>query len=319
MNMIRLSLSRLTALSTILIIISLAHGQQTTPTTTSDEETEEVVIPPTSKLVTHPKHFTLDQLAILIDSETETEFAEIESLWNNANTYEWSKALSAEEQQQQQKQQSSSSTSSLQIIKYPYLICHTGINMSGYQRRLAIASSINNSSITNNEEDDAAEDTKEMYFHTLYNEDDYLCVYGQLPPSVAINLNDDADAIIIQPVLSSLKMMEGVVDGMQTEYELALSDEKTAEGYFPVVDMGLCPGVAVAELKKEEDDSGEEEEQTYLDYLMEINGMGNGTTTTTNNATTQSSSSVMLKMGEKIWREWKILPRQLPTCCLVKA
>lgn len=316
MNMIRLSLSRLTALSTILIIISLAHGQQTTPTTTSDEETEEVVIPPTSKLVTHPKHFTLDQLAILIDSETETEFAEIESLWNNANTYEWSKALSAEEQQQQQ---SSSSTSSLQIIKYPYLICHTGINMSGYQRRLAIASSINNSSITNNEEDDAAEDTNEMYFHTLYNEDDYLCVYGQLPPSVAINLNDDADAIIIQPVLSSLKMMEGVVDGMQTEYELALSDEKTAEGYFPVVDMGLCPGVAVAELKKEEDDSGEEEEQTYLDYLMEINGMGNGTTTTNGNATTQSSSSVMLKMGEKIWREWKILPRQLPTCCLVKA
>ena len=93
MNMIRLSLSRLTALSTILIIISLAHGQQTTPTTTSDEETEEVVIPPTSKLVTHPKHFTLDQLAILIDSETETEFAEIESLWNNANTYEHRKSF----------------------------------------------------------------------------------------------------------------------------------------------------------------------------------------------------------------------------------
>lgn len=144
--------------------------------------------------------------------------------------------------------------------KYPYLICHTGEDMSGWQRRLAITTAITNVATS---PAIAEEGEGEVYLHTLYNEDDYLCVYGQLMASVAISLTDDV--FLVQPVMASLKMIDGSVEGMQEEYAKALGDA-TAEEYFPRVDMGLCPGIALMEEEEEEEESA----QSYFEYLQQV-------------------------------------------------
>jgi subtilisin family serine protease len=283
-----LPLSLLTALFSV--TINLTNGQ------TANEEQA-------ADLVKYPKHLSLEQLKFLIDSETETEFgypssptpttseeeeiaaltAETEATWDDANTYEWTKAINAEK------------TSTSSPPKYPYLICHTGENMSGYQRRLAIASAIN-----------YTEAEKAIYFHTLYNHDDYLCVYGQLLASVAMNLTEEA--YVVQPVLSSLKMMRGVVDGMKEEYEQALLTDGTAEGYFPKVEMGLCPGVAVAELKDDDQDDGKEDatqsSSLFVDDGEDLEGVEDITDAITNMLLSESltnSSSTVLPLSQEFY------------------
>mmetsp|Transcript_11939 Transcript_11939/g.24051 ORF Transcript_11939/g.24051 Transcript_11939/m.24051 type:complete len:956 (+) Transcript_11939:25-2892(+) len=234
--MIKPLLSLITALS---ITIPLTYGQATTTTEMMDGDI--------------PTHLTLDELELLLDSETATEFKTSSSedllsdefTWEEANRYEWIKALNAEKSALSQ--------------KYPYLLCHTGANMSGWQRRLAIAKAINET---------VAEE--EIYLHTLHNDDDYLCVYGQLLASVAMTLTEDV--FVVQPVMASLKMIKGAVEGMTEEYAKALSDA-SGEGYFPKVDMGLCPGVALME-EGNDDTANGEGEQSYFEYLQQINGMG---------------------------------------------
>jgi len=231
--MIKPLLSLITALS----ITILAYGQATI-----------------TEMDNIPTHLTLAELELLLDSETATEFKTSseellsdESTWEEANRYEWIKALNAEKSALSQ--------------KYPYLMCHTGANMSGWQRRLAIAKAINET---------VAEE--EIYLHTLHNDDDYLCVYGQLLASVAMTLTEDV--FVVQPVMASLKMIKGAVEGMTEEYAKALSDA-SGEGYFPKVDMGLCPGVALMEEGNDDaTTNGEGEEQSYFEYLQQVNGMG---------------------------------------------
>lgn len=119
-------------------------------------------------------------------------------------------------------------------------------------------------SITNVTASPAEEEEESVYLHTLYNEDDYLCVYGQLMASVAMTLTDDV--FLVQPVLASLKMIDGAVEGMKEEHNKALS-YATAEGYFPRVDMGLCPGVGLMEEEEMEEEEGV---QSYFEYLQQI-------------------------------------------------
>lgn len=243
--MIKPSLSLITALSTIL---SVAHSQTTANTNTNGE--------PNNIQQQHPTHLTLDQLNLVLDSETATEFGTFSSqelsdtsTWNEANRYEWSKGLAAEQ-------------SPLNPQKYPYLICHTGENMSGWQRRLAITTAITNVTASPAATEEG-EEGEEVYLHTLYNEDDYLCVYGQLMASVAISLTDDV--FLVQPVMASLKMIDGAVEGMKEEHLKALGDA-SPEGYFPRVDMVLCPGVALME----EEEKEQEELQSYFEYLQQL-------------------------------------------------
>ncbi len=136
--------------------------------------------------------------------------------------------------------------------------------MSGWQRRVAITTAITN--VATSAATTSTEEGGEVYLHTLYNEDDYLCLYGQLMASVAISLTDDV--FVVQPVMASLKMIGGSVEGMKEEHANALGDA-TAEGYFPSVDMGLCPGVALMEEKVEEE-GVEGVEESYFEYLQEV-------------------------------------------------
>jgi hypothetical protein len=167
-------------------IISLAYGQATRTRNIGKKN--------------RPRHLTLQELERLIRTETDIDFgytsalskgddvleAQVESTWDDAIVYEWTKALNAE------------ATSSQ---KYPYVLCHTGQNMSGYERRLALATAIKSTQ---------PESESEIHLHVLYNKDDSLCVFSQLYASVAINMS--GDEFIVQPILSSLKMIEGSVE-----------------------------------------------------------------------------------------------------------
>ena len=103
--------------------------------------------------------------------------------------------------------------------------------MSGHQRSQALAAAIN-----------YTEDAKDMYFRPLYNEEDFLCVYGQLYASVAAGIT--GAEFITQPIVPSLKFMKGSVDGIGEEIDFHNTDD--AENY-PSIDIILCPGVAVAD------------------------------------------------------------------------
>lgn len=256
---------------------------------------------PTS--IIYPRHLTFEELQLLISSEIGIEYnyynnsssspvnveetieedweTITESTWNASIQYEWSKALSAEKE------------------KYPYLICHTGMNMSGYQRRIAIVDVLTNTAATattattaNTTADttSTAQDTTaqqqqndEIYLHTLYNENDYLCVYRQLYASSAITLTNEE--FVVQPVLPSLKMIKGVVEGMKMEFRDSLSDD-TADGYFPIVDVHLCPGVATAAVGENGVTGEGSEGYAFYEHLLQINGMKNVTNTTNTTTTT---------------------------------
>ena len=89
----------------------------------------------------YPTHLTLAELETLLNSETTTEFQTDsskgvlfadEAAWDAANEYEWTKALN--------------NNNSTDKKKYPYLVCHVGEDMSGWQRREALVSAINEAS-----------------------------------------------------------------------------------------------------------------------------------------------------------------------------
>ena len=83
----------------------------------------------------------------------------------------------------------------------------------------------------------------DMHFRTLYNKDDFLCVYGQLLASTALAIT--GEEFIVQPILSSLKYMGGTVDRIQEELQLYTNGPHS--GHLPTLDIVLCPGVATAE------------------------------------------------------------------------
>lgn len=153
-----------------------------------------------------------------------------DELWKDSNSFEWQKASNAEFINNQ---------------KYPYMLCHTGTNedgtfMSGYRRTEALKAAI-----------DVAEGD-ELYLRPLYNEEDYLCVYGQLFASDAAGIT--GEGIIVQPLVPPLKFLRGSFDKMKSEIEYHSSDE---EDLNPSLDMMLCPGVSLAGVNATADDTTE--------------------------------------------------------------
>ena len=90
------------------------------------------------------------------------------------------------------------------------------------------------------------EEEETIYLRPLYNEEDYLCVYGQLYASVASAIT--GPNFITQPILPSLKYMKGSVTGIQSEIDFHNGNDvgKDGNGYNPSLDVVLCPGVATA-------------------------------------------------------------------------
>lgn len=136
------------------------------------------------------------------DADTPEESA---ALWADAVAFEWDKAARGEEFESQ---------------KYPYAICNTGAKMSGYKRKLAIADAINT--------------TDELHLRTIYNMEDFFCVYGQLFASVAAAVR--GDDFIVQPILPSLKYMDSSVDAIRG----------MKEGADMIIEANLCAGVAMS-------------------------------------------------------------------------
>eukprot|EP00804_Cyclotella_cryptica_P013914 CCRYP_002444-RC/>CCRYP_002444-RC protein AED:0.08 eAED:0.08 QI:101/0.77/0.6/1/0.77/0.7/10/144/934 len=178
------------------------------------------------------RHLTIDELNGLLATETRKEFGrsadtreESAALWQHAVVYEWNKAARAEDYNGQ---------------KYPYAICHMGQNMSGYKRKLAIASELNYT-------------TEDIHLRTIYNSQDYYCVYGQFVASLAANVT--GDDFIVQPVLPSLKFMESSVDALQ----------QMQAGYsITTLEANLCPGVAMAS----ENHTASNDEQAMVDWII---------------------------------------------------
>ena len=126
-------------------------------------------------------------------------------LWKDAVAHEWKIASRGEQFNDQ---------------KYPFVLCHTGDNMSGYSRKLALIDAVNT--------------TEEIHLRTLYNSEDYYCVYGQVFASVAAAIT--GDDLIVQPVIPSLKYMEHSVDALRG----------LKQGADITIEANLCPGVAMA-------------------------------------------------------------------------
>jgi hypothetical protein len=126
-------------------------------------------------------------------------------MWEDAVAHEWKMAAHGEE---------------FNNDKYPYILCHTGDNMSGYKRKLAIINALNNE--------------VELNLRTIYNAADYYCVYGLLYASVAAAVT--GNELIVQPVIPSLKYMEYSMDAMQS----------MKAGTDITIEANLCPGVAMA-------------------------------------------------------------------------
>ena len=244
-------------------------------------------IPPYTTTSKHHKHHSWqssssnsasdDPLIQAQKQETATK------LWNFANLFEWNKAHQAEIERNQ---------------KYPYLLCHVGEDMSGYQRLLdlqtilsgvgdgegegsnvgnshyeggeddltleynldttaAAASSAlqndtttSNTSATNNNSSSNSNSTKATsspynILRPLYNEEDFLCVYGQIYASLASNIT--GSDYIVQPILPALKFMKGSVDSMQNVIEIVNDKSEEDDENYPSLDIALCPGVATVE------------------------------------------------------------------------
>ena len=113
--------------------------------------------------------------------------------------------------------------------------------MSGYKRKLAIASALNYT-------------TEDIHLRTIYNSQDYYCVYGQFLASLAANIT--GEEFIVQPVLPSLKLMESSVDALR---------QRQAGYSTTTIEANLCPGVAMAT----ENDTASDEEQAMADWIID--------------------------------------------------
>eukprot|EP00984_Skeletonema_dohrnii_P003870 scaffold1334_cov114-Skeletonema_dohrnii-CCMP3373.AAC.4 len=238
----------------------------------------------------YPRHLTFQQLQLLVATETISDFgytsslsndddlldAQVESTWNNAVLHEWTKALNGETQ------------------KYPYILCHSGENMSGYERRLALTSTIK-----------SIQQDSEIYIRTLYNKDDSFCAFGHLYASVAINIV--GDEYVVQPVLPSLKMIKGLIDAMKEEISDVLSDSgtNTADNYRKItIDMDLCPGVDVDKNGKggssfQEAEAEEDLEEMRMGDIMEA--ITNMLLSVDAESSTVTSSSSFLPLSQQVY------------------
>jgi hypothetical protein len=138
----------------------------TNNTDNNPTKTETQQQPTNNNVIIYPRHLTFQELQRLISSEIGVEYnyyntstssannnieatleeedwgsTITESTWNASIQYEWSKALSAEKEE-------SSSSAGGDGVKYPHLICHTGKEMSGYQRRIEIVDALTNNYTT---------------------------------------------------------------------------------------------------------------------------------------------------------------------------
>ena len=285
----------LSSIVSLAIIISLAYtyGRSSRSQATNSADFHE-------KKMKYPRHLTFQQLELLVATEAITDFGytsslskdddlldvQVESTWNDAILYEWTKALNGE-------------TSSSQ--KYPYILCHSGENMSGYERRLALTSTIKS----------IQQDSK-IYLRTLYNKDDSFCAFGHLYASVAINIV--RDEYVVQPVLPSLKMIKGLIDAMKEEISDVLSDSgtNTAGNYRKItIDMDLCPGVDVDKNGSGMGKGGSSFQEAEAEEDLELEGMGDIMEAITNmllsvdaessTVTSSSTSSSFLPLSQQVY------------------
>jgi hypothetical protein len=186
----------------------------------------------------HPPHYSFVETSKKLSNDAN-------KLWQNSNSFEWQKAFDAEGEYPPQ--------------KYPYMFCHIGTdattdrNLSGFQRKEAMKAAVDDA--------DGA-----LYFRVLYNEDDYLCVYGQMFASTASGIT--GAQFIVQPLVESLKYIKGSVEGMQKEVDF----HNTVQGESnPSLDIVLCPGVSVADANatEESDDEWEVLSDDTVDWIME--------------------------------------------------
>jgi len=248
----------------------------------------------------YPRHLTFQQLELLVATETKTDFGytsslskdddlldvQVESTWNDAILYEWTMALNGETSSQKQ--------------KYPYILCHNGENMSGYERRLALTSTIK--SIQQD-----SEGRSKIFLRTLYNKDDSFCVFGHLYASVAINIV--GDEYVVQPVLPSLKMIKGSVDVMKEEISDVLSDsgtsntvDNTADNYRKItIDMDLCPGVDVDKNGSSFQEAEEDLEGMRMGDIMEAITNMLLSVDAKSLTVTSSSSSSFLPLSQQVY------------------
>ena len=232
-------------------------------------------IPPYTTTLLHHKHHSWqsssnsasdDPLIQAQKQETATK------LWNGANLFEWNKAHQAEIERNQ---------------KYPYLLCHVGEDMSGYQRLLDLqtilsgdrgegegsnvgksqeggdndltleynldttaaaassalqndtttsnASATSNNSSSNSNSTKATSSPYNNILRPLYNEEDFLCVYGQIYASLASNIT--GSDYIVQPILPALKFMKGSVDSMQNVIDVVNDKSEEDDENYPSLDI----------------------------------------------------------------------------------
>ena len=250
--------------------------------------------------INYPHHLTLQDFERIISTETSTDFGftsslltddvalgtQVESTWNDAIFYEWTKALDG--------------TASSQ--KYPYILCHKGPEMSGYKRRLALVSAIESI-------EPGDSDGSEIYLHTLYNKDDSLCVFAHLHASVAIKLL--GVEYIVQPVLASSKMIKDSVDAIEKEIDEVLSIDAGGDpNYRPItIHMGLCPGVKLDNTDNEVESSFQETggdlegvggyiSEAITNKLLGGNGAAEGLTST---GSSSAASASFLPLSQEIY------------------
>jgi len=194
------------------------------------------------------RHLTIEETLKMISTETGEEYELSDNpivnrivtlVWDNANAFEWAAASQAEFDAELDDPP--------RTRKYPYLLCHVGTDengksLSGFRRKIALGESIG---LTVDEME-----KKKGHFNVLYNEEDFLCVYGQLLASVAANIT--GDDFVVQPILASLKYMAGSVDAMRTEVEFLNNSTEGNNGTDSLsLDVTLCPGVSLAKVGNE--------------------------------------------------------------------
>lgn len=240
----------------------------------------------TATILPLARHLTIEELSAILATETKKEFDwspddpssdnnnnnstdnnnddddddSSELLWDAAVAHEWKTGIRGE---------------LFRDERYPYILCRTGDGLSGYKRRLALVESIrlytrnnNTTNIDNNTNDNnsnttaiVAEEEEELYFRTIYNSDDYYCVYGRLYSSIAASLS--GPNVVVTPVLPALKYMEHSVDAIKG----------MKQGVDMTIEANLCPGVAVESendntINNENDNENDDDDDTVTESMV---------------------------------------------------
>jgi len=182
------------------------------------------------------RHLTIQQVEKIIFTDTSTEFEYSEEdaskanfLWDMAVQHEWTKASNAEWEEYQ---------------KYPFLLCHTGEDMSGYQRNLALIEAIQLAEDTanNNTATQHNGNAQLSLLRPIHNVEDYYCVQTQLFATVAASIS--GEEFIVMPLGVSLKFVDETVSNIQIEVSSANEADAI---HLATIDVTLCPGPNVTE------------------------------------------------------------------------